>query len=70
MDISLVYIFGTVIIESGTVTIAEYYILEMEMEMFQHDGGVKSLKIKQQRDGTESVIWNLARFSSTFVKKN
>ena len=67
MDISLVYIFGTVIIESGTMTIAECYIL---MEMFQHDGGVKSLKIKQQRDGTESVIWNLARFSSTFVKKN
>ena len=30
------------------------------MEIFQHDGGVKSLNIKQQRDGTESVIWNLA----------
>ena len=30
--------------------------------MFQRDGGVKSLTIKQQRDGTESVIWNLARF--------
>ena len=36
------------------------------MEMFQHDGGVKYLKIKQQRDGLESVIWNLARFQIIF----
>ena len=26
---------------------------------FQHKGGVRSLKIKQQRGGTESYIWNL-----------
>ena len=38
------------------------------MEMFQHDGGVKSLTIKQQRDGTESVIWNLARFLLSIKK--
>ena len=26
---------------------------------FQHNGGVRSLKIKQQRGGTQSYIWNL-----------
>ena len=46
----------------------EYFIFGSKVCFIQHNGGVKSLKIRQQRDGTESVIWNLARFSNMFQR--